>query len=78
LCRDVYCARGYCGASYGFETFGISGHTDIGDEDNIDSIPMMKFSSCSKCRPNVRKLIKELILQYLSEIICNGGVKSSG
>jgi hypothetical protein len=36
LCRDVYCARGYCGASHGFETLAVI--TDIGDEDNIDSI----------------------------------------
>jgi purine-nucleoside phosphorylase len=47
------------------ETFGISVITDIGDADNIESITHAEVLEAVKvAEPNVRKLIKELILQY--------------
>lgn len=47
------------------ETFGISVITDIGDEDNIDTISHDEvLEAAQKAEPNVRKLIKELILKY--------------
>jgi len=47
------------------ETFGISVITDIGDEDNIDSISHDEvLEAAQNAEPNVRKLIKELILKY--------------
>jgi purine-nucleoside phosphorylase len=47
------------------ETFGISVITDIGDADNIESITHAEVLEAAKvAEPNVRKLIKELILQY--------------
>ena len=47
------------------ETFGISVITDIGDEDNIDTISHDEvLEAAQKAEPNVRSLIKELILQY--------------
>lgn len=47
------------------ETFGISVITDIGDEDNIDTISHDEvLEAAEKAEPNVRKLIKELILKY--------------
>ena len=47
------------------ETFGISVVTDIGDEANIDSISHDEvLEAAQNAEPNVRKLIKELILKY--------------
>ena len=47
------------------ETFGISVITDIGDEENIDSISHDEvLEAAQKAEPNVRRLIKELILNY--------------
>ncbi|UQD56227.1 purine-nucleoside phosphorylase [Flavobacterium sp. K5-23] len=47
------------------ETFGISVITDIGDEDNIDDISHDEvLEAAKKAEPNVRRLIKELILKY--------------
>jgi purine-nucleoside phosphorylase len=47
------------------ETFGISVITDIGDEANIDSISHDEvLEAAQNAEPNVRKLIKELILKY--------------
>jgi purine-nucleoside phosphorylase len=47
------------------ETFGISVITDIGDEDNIDDISHDEvLEAAQKAEPNVRRLIKELILKY--------------
>jgi purine-nucleoside phosphorylase len=47
------------------ETFGISVITDIGDEDNIDDISHDEvLEAAKKSEPNVRRLIKELILKY--------------
>jgi purine-nucleoside phosphorylase len=47
------------------ETFGISVITDIGDEDNIDSISHDEvLEAAQNAEPNVRRLIKELILKY--------------
>lgn len=47
------------------ETFGISVITDIGDEDNIDTISHDEvLEAARKAEPNVRALIKELILKY--------------
>jgi purine-nucleoside phosphorylase len=47
------------------ETFGISVITDIGDEDNIDTISHDEvLEAAQKAEPNVRALIKELILKY--------------
>lgn len=47
------------------ETFGISVITDIGDEDNIDTISHDEvLEAAQNAEPNVRKLIKELILKY--------------
>lgn len=47
------------------ETFGISVITDIGDEDNIDTISHDEvLEAAQKAEPKVRSLIKELILKY--------------
>ncbi|NGY37537.1 purine-nucleoside phosphorylase [Flavobacterium sp. XN-5] len=47
------------------ETFGISVITDIGDEDNIDSISHDEvLEAAQNAEPNVRRLIKELIVRY--------------
>jgi purine-nucleoside phosphorylase len=47
------------------ETFGISVITDIGDEDNIDTISHDEvLEAAQNAEPNVRRLIKQLILQY--------------
>ncbi|WP_369753235.1 purine-nucleoside phosphorylase [Flavobacterium sp. WC2409] len=47
------------------ETFGISVITDIGDEDNIDSISHDEvLEAAQNAEPNVRKLIRELIMKY--------------
>lgn len=47
------------------ETFGISVITDIGDEDNIDSISHDEvLEAAQNAEPRVRQLIKELILSY--------------
>jgi len=47
------------------ETFGISVITDIGDEANIDTISHDEvLEAAQNAEPNVRKLIKELILKY--------------
>jgi purine-nucleoside phosphorylase len=42
------------------ETFGISVITDIGDEDNIDTISHDEvLEAAQKAEPNVRSLIKD-------------------
>lgn len=47
------------------ETFGVSVITDIGDEENIDSISHDEvLDAAQKAEPRVRHLIKELILNY--------------
>lgn len=47
------------------ETFGVSVITDIGDEANIDSISHDEvLEAAQNAEPNVRKLIKELIMNY--------------
>ena len=47
------------------ETFGISVITDMGNEDAIDTISHAEvLEAAEKAEPYVRKLIKELILQY--------------
>lgn len=47
------------------ETFGISVITDIGDEHNIDSISHDEvLEAAQNAEPNVRRLIRELILKY--------------
>ncbi|MEI7509493.1 MAG: purine-nucleoside phosphorylase [Flavobacterium sp.] len=47
------------------ETFGISVITDMGDEDNIEDVNHNEvLKAAEKAEPYVRKLIKELILQY--------------
>ncbi|MEZ7497199.1 purine-nucleoside phosphorylase [Flavobacterium sp. Arc3] len=47
------------------ETFGISVITDIGDEANIDTISHDEvLEAAQNAEPNVRKLIRELILKY--------------
>jgi purine-nucleoside phosphorylase len=52
-------------ASHGFRDFGISVITDIGDA-NIDSISHDEVLEAQNAEPNVRKLIKELILKILN------------
>ncbi|RZL34858.1 MAG: purine-nucleoside phosphorylase [Pedobacter sp.] len=47
------------------ETFGISVITDMGNEESIDTITHEEVLEAAKsAEPHVRKLIKELILQY--------------
>ncbi len=47
------------------ETFGISVITDMGNEESIDSITHEEVLEAAKgAEPHVRKLIKELIIQY--------------
>lgn len=47
------------------ETFGLSVITDMGDEDNIETISHDEvLEAAKKAEPNVRLLIKELILNY--------------
>ena len=47
------------------ECFGISVITDMGDEDNIESVNHAEvLIAAEKAEPSVRKLIKELILNY--------------
>lgn len=47
------------------ETFGISVITDIGNEENIESITHAEvLEAAQKAEPHVRNLIKELILNY--------------
>lgn len=47
------------------ETFGISVITDMGNEESIETISHAEVLQAAKAaEPNVRKLIKELILQY--------------
>ena len=47
------------------ETFGVSVITDIGDEANIDSISHDEvLEAAQSAEPNVRKLIRELIINY--------------
>jgi purine-nucleoside phosphorylase len=49
----------------GLETFGISVITDMGNEEAIDTISHAEvLEAAEKAEPYVRKLIKELILQY--------------
>lgn len=47
------------------ETFGLSVITDLGSENNMESISHAEVLKAAKtAEPKVRKLIKELILQY--------------
>jgi len=47
------------------ETFGLSVITDMGDEDNIETISHDEvLEAAKKAEPKVRILIKELILNY--------------
>jgi purine-nucleoside phosphorylase len=47
------------------ECFGISVITDMGDEDNIEEVNHAEvLKAAEKAEPFVRKLIKELILNY--------------
>lgn len=47
------------------ETFGLSVITDMGDENNIESISHDEvLEAAKKAEPKVRSLIKELILKY--------------
>jgi purine-nucleoside phosphorylase len=47
------------------ETFGVSVITDMGDEENIDTVSHDEvLEAAKKAEPNVRNLIKELILKY--------------
>ena len=47
------------------EVFGISVITDIGNEDSIGTITHAEvLEAAQKAEPNVRNLIKELILNY--------------
>ena len=47
------------------ETFGISVITDMGNEDNIETVSHAEvLEAAQKAEPNVRKLIKELIQNY--------------
>lgn len=47
------------------ECFGLSVITDMGDEDNIETVSHDEvLEAAKKAEPNVRKLIKELILNY--------------
>ncbi|OXA74772.1 purine-nucleoside phosphorylase [Flavobacterium columnare NBRC 100251 = ATCC 23463] len=47
------------------ETFGISVITDIGDAENIDSVTHEEVLEAVKTtEPHIRKLIKEIIIQY--------------
>ena len=49
----------------GLETFGISVITDMGNEENIDTITHAEvLEAAHKAEPHVRSLIKELIIQY--------------
>ena len=47
------------------ETFGISVITDMGNEESIESITHAEvLEAAQKAEPDVRKLIRELIMQY--------------
>jgi purine-nucleoside phosphorylase len=47
------------------ETFGLSVITDMGDEENIETVSHNEvLEAAKKAEPNVRILIKELILEY--------------
>ena len=47
------------------ECFGLSVITDMGDEENIEEVSHEEvLKAAAKAEPHVRKLIKELILQY--------------
>jgi purine-nucleoside phosphorylase len=47
------------------ECFGLSVITDMGDEDSIESVSHDEvLEAAKKAEPNVRRLIKELILNY--------------
>ncbi len=47
------------------ECFGLSVITDMGNEDNIETVSHTEvLEAARKAEPNVRKLIKELILNY--------------
>jgi purine-nucleoside phosphorylase len=47
------------------ETFGISVITDMGNEDNIETVSHAEvLEAAKKAEPSVRKLIQELIQQY--------------
>ncbi len=47
------------------EVFGLSVITDMGDEENIEEVNHAEvLKAAEKAEPSVRKLIKELIIQY--------------
>jgi purine-nucleoside phosphorylase len=47
------------------EVFGLSVITDMGDEENIEEVNHLEvLKAAEKAEPSVRKLIKELIIQY--------------
>jgi purine-nucleoside phosphorylase len=47
------------------EVFGLSVVTDMGDEENIEEVNHAEvLKAAEKAEPSVRKLIKELIIQY--------------
>ena len=47
------------------EVFGLSVITDMGDEENIEEVNHAEvLKAAQKAEPSVRKLIKELIIQY--------------
>ena len=47
------------------ETFGLSVITDMGNEDNIETVSHAEvLEAAKKAEPHVRNLIKELIKQY--------------
>jgi purine-nucleoside phosphorylase len=47
------------------EVFGLSVITDMGDEENIDTVSHDEvLEAAKKAEPKVRTLIKELILNY--------------
>jgi purine-nucleoside phosphorylase len=49
----------------GLETFGISVITDMGDEESITTISHDEvLEAANRAEPDVRQLIRELILHY--------------
>jgi purine-nucleoside phosphorylase len=49
----------------GMEVFGLSVITDMGNEENIETVSHIEvLEAAKKAEPQVRKLIKELILNY--------------
>ena len=55
----------YRGKLWDLDCFGISVITDMGNEESIETITHEEVLEAAKnAEPHVRKLIKELILQY--------------